>query len=112
MGPFSPDPQRGPDVVRRRAARGQRVYREDMMIGARSGRVAVTGASGLLGSERAFRLAAAGAPRRLVVRDAARARRLGDDPLPESDVAVVGGYTDTRGMVEAFTGVDTVVLVS
>ncbi|MFI2704807.1 SDR family oxidoreductase [Cellulosimicrobium composti] len=83
-----------------------------MMIGARSGRVAVTGASGLLGSKLAFRLAAEGAPQRLVVRDAARAPRLGDDPLPESDVAVVGGYTDTRGMVEAFTGVDTVVLVS
>ncbi|MET3976656.1 SDR family oxidoreductase [Cellulosimicrobium sp. TH-20] len=83
-----------------------------MMIGAGSGRVAVTGASGLLGSKLAFRLAAEGAPQRLVVRDAARAPSLGDDPLPESDVAVVSGYTDTRGMVEAFTGVDTVLLVS
>ncbi|WP_353706983.1 SDR family oxidoreductase [Cellulosimicrobium sp. ES-005] len=83
-----------------------------MMIGAGSGRIAVTGASGLLGSKLAFRLAAEGATQRLVVRDAARAPRLGDDPLPESDVAVVDGYTDTRGMVAAFTDVDTVFLVS
>jgi uncharacterized protein YbjT (DUF2867 family) len=83
-----------------------------MMIGAGSGRIAVTGASGLLGSKLAFRLAAEGATQRLVVRDAARAPSLGDDPLPESDVAVVGGYTDTRGMVAAFTDVDTVFLVS
>ena len=82
------------------------------MIGAGSGRIAVTGASGLLGSKLAFRLAAEGATQRLVVRDAARAPRLGDDPLPESDVAVVDGYTDTRGMVAAFTDVDTVFLVS
>ncbi|WP_313662779.1 SDR family oxidoreductase [Cellulosimicrobium cellulans] len=83
-----------------------------MMIGAGSGRIAVTGASGILGSKLAFRLAAEGARQRLVVRDAARAPRLGDDPLPESDVAVVGGYTDTRAMVAAFTDVDTVFLVS
>jgi NAD(P)H dehydrogenase (quinone) len=83
-----------------------------MTIRAGSGRVAVTGASGLLGSKLAFRLAAEGAPQRLVVRDAARAPSLGDDPLPEADVAVVAGYTDTRAMVEAFSGTDTVVLVS
>ena len=83
-----------------------------MTIRAGSGRIAVTGASGLLGSKLAFRLAAEGAPQRLVVRDAARAPSLGDDPLPEADVAVVGGYDDTRGMVDAFRGCDTVFLVS
>lgn len=83
-----------------------------MTIRAGSGRIAVTGASGLLGSKLAFRLAAEGAPQRLVVRDASRAPSLGDDPLPETEVAVVGGYTDTRAMVEAFTGTDTVFLVS
>lgn len=72
----------------------------------------MTGASGLLGSKLAFRLAAEGAPQRLVVRDEERAPSLGDGPLPESDVAVVGGYSDTRAMVEAFTGCDTVFLVS
>ncbi len=83
-----------------------------MTIRAGSGRIAVTGASGLLGSKLAFRLAAEGAPQRLVVRDAARAPRMGDDPLPEAEIAVVSGYTDTRAMVEAFTGTDTVFLVS
>ncbi|MCB7135730.1 NmrA family NAD(P)-binding protein [Cellulosimicrobium marinum] len=83
-----------------------------MTIRTGGGRVAVTGASGLLGSRLAFRLAAEGAPQRLVVRDAARAPRLEDDPLPESEVAVVGGYTDTRAMLAAFTGCDTVFLVS
>ncbi|WP_435737815.1 SDR family oxidoreductase [Cellulosimicrobium sp. PMB13] len=83
-----------------------------MTIRAGSGRIAVTGASGLLGSKLAFRLAAEGAPQRLVVRDAARAPSLGDDPLPESDVAVVGDYTDTPAMVRAFRGCDTVFLVS
>ena len=75
-----------------------------MTIRAGSGRVAVTGASGLLGSKLAFRLAAEGAPQRLVVRDEERAPSLGDGPLPESEVAVVGGYSDTRAMVEAFGG--------
>ncbi|WP_454042180.1 SDR family oxidoreductase [Cellulosimicrobium sp. Marseille-Q8652] len=83
-----------------------------MTIRAGPGRIAVTGASGLLGSKLAFRLAAEGATQRLVVRDAARAPSLGDDPLPESDVAVVADYTDTPAMVRAFTGCDTVFLVS
>jgi len=83
-----------------------------MTIRAGTGRVAVTGASGLLGSKLAVRLAAEGAPQRLVVRDAARAPRAGGDPLPDADVAVVGGYTDTPAMVAAFTGCDTVFLVS
>ncbi|OLT54465.1 NAD(P)H-binding protein [Cellulosimicrobium sp. CUA-896] len=83
-----------------------------MTIRAGAGRVAVTGASGLLGSMLAFRLAAEGAPQRLVVRDAERAPRLDGDPLPEAEVAVVGGYTDTPAMVEAFSGCDTVFLVS
>ncbi|MFC8922863.1 SDR family oxidoreductase [Cellulosimicrobium sp. NPDC057127] len=83
-----------------------------MTIRAGGGRVAVTGASGLLGSKLAFRLAAEGAPQRLVVRDAERAPTLGDDPLPESEVVAVRGYSDAPAMVEAFTGCDTVFLVS
>ncbi|MBD8080036.1 NmrA family NAD(P)-binding protein [Cellulosimicrobium arenosum] len=84
-----------------------------MTIGEGTGRIAVTGASGLLGSKLAFRLAAAGAQQRLVVRDAARAPRLPDgDPLPDTDVAVVRGYEDAPAMVEAFSGTQTVVLVS
>jgi len=83
-----------------------------MTIRAGSGRTAVTGATGMLGSKLAFRLAAEGAPQRLVVRDAARAPSLGEEPLPEAEVAVVAGYSDTRAMVEALTGTDTVLLVS
>ncbi len=83
-----------------------------MTIRAGSGRIAVTGASGLLGSKLAVRLAAEGAPQRLVVRDAERAPRLDGDPLPDAEVAVVGGYTDGPAMVTAFSGCDTVFLVS
>lgn len=78
-----------------------------------SGLIAVTGATGLFGSLLAFRLASEGARQRLVVRDAARAPRLGpQDPLPESEVAVVGGYDDAEGMLRALTGARTLVLVS
>jgi NAD(P)H dehydrogenase (quinone) len=83
-----------------------------MTIRTGAGRVAVTGASGLLGSKLAFRLAAEGAPQRLVVRDEERVPSLGADPLPDAEVAVVAGYSDTPAVVEAFTGCDTVFLVS
>ncbi|MBD5784584.1 SDR family oxidoreductase [Cellulosimicrobium terreum] len=84
-----------------------------MTIDEGAGRIAVTGASGLLGSKLAFRLAAEGAQQRLVVRDASRVPVLPDgDPLPESDVAVVAGYDDAPSMAEAFAGVETVFLVS
>jgi len=77
------------------------------------GLVAVTGASGRLGSRLAFRLAAEGARQRLVVRDPRHAPRLADGrPLPEVEVAVADGYADAEGMRAAFDGVRTVFLVS
>ena len=84
-----------------------------MTIRTDSGLVAVTGASGRLGSKLALRLAAEGARQRLVVRDTTRAPRLLDgEPLPESEVAVAAGYTDTPNMVRAFQGASSVFLVS
>ncbi|RXR21766.1 SDR family oxidoreductase [Oerskovia turbata] len=84
-----------------------------MTIRTDSGIVAVTGASGQLGSKLAMRLAAEGAAQRLVVRDAARTPRLPDGaPLPDSEVAVTAGYTDTERMVRAFRGARSVFLVS
>lgn len=80
---------------------------------AADGLIAVTGASGRLGSRLAFRLAAEGARQRLVVRDPARAPRLSDGrALPECEVAVADGFHDTAAMRAAFEGVRTVFLVS
>ncbi|GAA1722750.1 SDR family oxidoreductase [Isoptericola hypogeus] len=77
------------------------------------GLVAVTGASGRLGSRLAFRLAAEGARQRLVVRDPAQAPRLADGRrLPECEIAVADGYADADAMRAAFHGVRTVFLVS
>jgi uncharacterized protein YbjT (DUF2867 family) len=77
------------------------------------GVVAVTGASGRLGTRLALRLAAEGARQRLVVRDPDRAPRLPDgEPLPDAETAVVGSYADAEGMRHAFDGVGTVFLVS
>jgi NAD(P)H dehydrogenase (quinone) len=67
---------------------------------------AVTGSTGHLGGRVAARLAAAGARQRLVVRDAARAPR-----LDAAEVAVAT-YDDVDAMVAAFTGAETVFLVS
>jgi NAD(P)H dehydrogenase (quinone) len=70
--------------------------------------VAVTGATGALGGRVASRLAAAGAPLRLVVRDPARAPR-----LPSAEVvANPGGYDDPEGLRAALDGVHTLYLVS
>jgi len=75
--------------------------------------VAVTGASGRLGTRLAVRLAAEGALQRLIVRDPARAPRLRDgSPLPDSAIAVVGGYGDREGMRRALAGTRTLFLVS
>lgn len=75
--------------------------------------VAVTGASGRLGSRLAFRLAAEGARQRLVTRDPARAPHLEDGrPLPESYVTPIAGYRDPESMRRAFDGARTVFLVS
>lgn len=77
------------------------------------GLVAVTGASGRLGSRLAFRLAAEGARQRLVVRERGREPRLSDGrALPECEVALADGYRDAAAMRAAFEGVRTVFLVS
>ncbi|GAA1820223.1 SDR family oxidoreductase [Luedemannella flava] len=68
--------------------------------------VAVTAASGQLGRRVAARLAAAGFPHRLVVRDATRAPQ-----LPGAEVAVAD-YADPAAMGAALAGVDTVLLIS
>ncbi|KAE8763667.1 SDR family oxidoreductase [Georgenia thermotolerans] len=68
--------------------------------------IAVTGATGRLGGRVARRLAAAGVPQRLLVRDPARAPR-----LPGADVAVAG-YDDGPAVEAALRGVPTVLLVS
>lgn len=83
-----------------------------MTITVPSGPIAVTGASGLLGSKLAFRLASEGAPQRLVVRSPDRAPSLAEEPLPESEIAVASGYADADAMTAAFRGTETVFLVS
>ncbi|ACZ29074.1 NmrA family protein [Xylanimonas cellulosilytica DSM 15894] len=75
--------------------------------------VAVTGASGRLGTRLALRLAAEGAHQRLIVRDLARVPRLPDGTvLPDADVAVVGSYGDGAAMRRALDGVRVLFLVS
>ncbi|MFP3714235.1 SDR family oxidoreductase [Puerhibacterium sp. TATVAM-FAB25] len=81
-------------------------------MGQANGIVAVTGASGRLGGRLAVRLAAEGARQRLVVRDPARAPRLGGENLPRSQVVVAERYDDRAAMRRAFEGVRTVFLVS
>lgn len=77
------------------------------------GLIAVTGASGRLGSRLAFRLAAEGAHQRLVVRDRSQVPRLGDGRLlPECEVVTADGYEDVAGMRAAFDGAQTAFLVS
>lgn len=68
--------------------------------------VAVTGATGGLGGRVAGRLADRGVSQRLVVRDPSRA-----PDLPGTEVAVAS-YDDPAAMVEAFTGIPTLFLVS
>jgi NAD(P)H dehydrogenase (quinone) len=68
--------------------------------------IAVTGSTGLLGGRVARRLAAAGHPQRLVVRDAARAPN-----LPGAQVAVAS-YGDGPAAQAALEGVTTLFMVS
>jgi NAD(P)H dehydrogenase (quinone) len=68
--------------------------------------IAVTGATGALGGRVASRLAAAGARRRLVVRDP---RRLTTGEGAE--VRAIGGYGDAGGVREALRGCGTLFLV-
>src|SRR4051812_26011419 len=74
--------------------------------------IAVTGATGALGSRVAERVAAgaaaADATVRLVVRDATRAPRLPGAAITEFP----GGYADGAGFREALAGVHTLYLVS
>ena len=69
--------------------------------------IAVTGATGAVGSRVAARLAEAGARQRLVVRDLSRAPRLAGAEVREAP----GGYSDLDGMRAAFEGAGTVFLV-
>ena len=70
--------------------------------------VAVTGASGMLGSRLAVRLATEGVAQRLLVRDPSRAPE-----LPGAEVAVVpGGYGDLDAMRAALDGAAALFLVS
>jgi NAD(P)H dehydrogenase (quinone) len=68
--------------------------------------IAVTGSTGHLGGHVATRLAAAGARLRLVVRDAGRA------PQHAGAEVAVASYDDVEAMTEAFSGADTLLLVS
>jgi NAD(P)H dehydrogenase (quinone) len=71
-----------------------------------SGLIGVTGATGELGGRVARRLAARGAPQRLVVRDAGRAPQ-----LEGAEVATTTGYGDRESMRAALDGVQTLFLV-
>lgn len=68
--------------------------------------LAITGATGRLGRKVARRLAAAGVPQRLLVRDPRRAPK-----LAHTEVAVAA-YEDTEAVRRALDGVETVYLVS
>jgi NAD(P)H dehydrogenase (quinone) len=70
------------------------------------GPLAVTGVTGRLGGRVARRLAEAGVPQRLVVRDPSRAPR-----LPGAEVAQAD-YRDHRAARDALHGVDTLLMVS
>jgi NAD(P)H dehydrogenase (quinone) len=68
--------------------------------------IAVTGATGYVGSRVAARLAEAGVPVRLVVRDAARAPQ-----LPGAEVRAASGYGAGAEMRAALEGAGTVLLI-
>lgn len=74
---------------------------------ARRPEIAITGASGAVGSRVADLLSARGLPVVLVVRDADRAPQLAD-----AEVRLASGYVDTPAMTEAFEGCRSVFLVS
>jgi NAD(P)H dehydrogenase (quinone) len=69
--------------------------------------IALTGATGALGSRVARLLAAADHDLRLLVRDASRVDRALD-----AEVATIGGYTDDSGVRSGLAGCDTLLLVS
>ena len=69
--------------------------------------LAITGATGQVGSRIAARLAGLGLPQRLIVRDAARAPL-----LPRTEVAEASSYGNAAEMVRALAGVDKLFLIS
>jgi NAD(P)H dehydrogenase (quinone) len=69
--------------------------------------IGITGATGALGGRVAARLAAAGVRQRLIVRDASRAPE-----LDGAEVRVAAGYGHPDELRAAFTGVQTLLLVS
>lgn len=69
--------------------------------------LAVTGATGQLGSRVAARLAGMGAEQRLIVRDPSRA-----PDLPGAEIRQASSYGDAEGMRRALAGVETLFLVS
>jgi NAD(P)H dehydrogenase (quinone) len=70
-------------------------------------RLAITGASGQLGSRVAAGIARLGLPQRLIVRGPDRALH-----LPGAEIAPVSSYGDEAGMRRALVGIDTLFLVS
>jgi NAD(P)H dehydrogenase (quinone) len=69
--------------------------------------IAITGATGALGRRVAARLAGAGVPQRLIVRDAATAPR-----FPLAEVAEATSYDNLREMTAALRGCETLLFVS
>jgi NAD(P)H dehydrogenase (quinone) len=69
--------------------------------------IAITGATGAVGSKVAARLAQRGIKQRLIVRDPAKA-----PALPNAEVAQASSYGDTDAMTQALRGVGTLFLVS
>jgi NAD(P)H dehydrogenase (quinone) len=68
--------------------------------------IVVTGATGRLGGRVAARLAAAGVPQRLIVRDPARAPQLPGSSVSQAD------YGDASALLRALDGAATVLMVS
>src|ERR1700761_6182833 len=71
------------------------------------GPIAITGATGALGSRVAARLASAGAAQRLIVLDRANAPN-----VPLAEVAVASAYDDVPAMTAALSGCSTMLFVS
>jgi NAD(P)H dehydrogenase (quinone) len=69
--------------------------------------IAVSGATGQMGSRVARLLAAAGENQRLIVRDPTRLAVPGDH-----EIAIIGAYDDAEGMSRALTGAGTALMVS
>ena len=73
--------------------------------------IAVTGASGGVGSRVAKRLAAAGTASRLLVRDPEKLADAGIGASHPGGAAVIGGYDDVEGLRKALDGIDTLFLI-